>query len=247
MKAGPQWTLTCPEERFNARRDFICHGRIFDFYASKNFARLAEYIEADEKSLEEILPDEKPLADNYRRLLGFYRDSHIRKNEEGKWEAQSPLSEGLLNPFLRPWGPALRTRIEMGLYRPAELSGLPSVNVSFSSASFRRQSNPEQGSTKRAAEEQPPEKPFVKAARGLDYPDARLETKGDIKDGDAIGVAKLQTELQAPRAELAYRAPKVFKIFLNEQIGRLEKELEQVDAAIRKKYNKKAGKGNSKR
>lgn len=55
--------------RFYARRNFICHGKIFDLFQSRNFAKPAEYIEVDDKSLDEILPgEEKPQVDNYRTV-----------------------------------------------------------------------------------------------------------------------------------------------------------------------------------
>ena len=126
--------------RFYSRRNLICHGRSFDLYASENFAELAKSIEADDKTLEEILPhEEKPQFDNYRRLLNFYRKTHIRKNDEGKWVGQAPRStaEGLVNSSLRPWGSELRSRIEMGLCRPAGSSGPPPANVSFSAHEFQ--------------------------------------------------------------------------------------------------------------
>lgn len=93
--------------RSYARRNFICHSKVFDLVSSNDFAKLAEHIELDDKFLEDILPDEeKPQVDNYRRLLNFYRDKHIRKDGEGKWVKQAPHNAvaGLVNPSLRPWG-----------------------------------------------------------------------------------------------------------------------------------------------
>lgn len=237
--------------RFYSRRNLICHGGNFDLYVSKNFAELAKSIEADDKILEEILPDEeKPQVDNYhRRLLNFYRHTKIRKNGEGKWVKQAPLgtAAGFVNPSLRPWGSELRSRIEMGLCRPAGSSGPPPANVSFSPQGFRRQSEPELRGIKRPAVEQPSGAPtVVKAARGLDYPHVRLETKGEIKDGDARGVAKLIAELHALHSELAYRCPEKSKKMCQDEIARLE-ELERIGTAIRKRYNKKeAGTSGSK-
>ena len=72
--------------RFYARQNLICHGRIFDPYASNILAGLAEYIEMDDKSLEETLADEeKSQVDKYRRLFKFYRLTHICKDDENKW------------------------------------------------------------------------------------------------------------------------------------------------------------------
>lgn len=149
-----------------------------------------------------------------------------------------------MNPSLRPWGPELRSRIEMGLCRPAGSSGPPPANVSFSPASFRRQSDPERRGIKRPAEEQPSCAPsVVKAARGLNYPHVRLPTENPVKDSDAIGVARLVADLQALHSELAYRCPEKSKIFCQEEIARLEKELEEIGTAIRKRFAKKTGKG----
>jgi hypothetical protein len=72
--------------------------------------------EADDKALENILPDEEnPMVESYRKLLTFYRDSHIRRKGQGEWEQQAPPSTTgtLPNPSVRPWGAELRTRIEM--------------------------------------------------------------------------------------------------------------------------------------
>lgn len=233
--------------RFYARRKFICYGRIFVLYASENFAGLANYIETDDKALGEILPDEeKSQEDKYRRLLNFYRNLHIRIDDEGKWVRQAPLStaEGLVNPSLRPWRSELRANIEMGLCRSVGSSGPPPANLSISPASFRRQSDPLRGGTKRSAEEQPSGSlPVVKAARGLNYPHVRPETKGAIKDSDAIGVAKPVADLHALHSELAYRCPEKTKMYYKEKIARLEKELESVGTAIRKKAKDKVGKG----
>lgn len=237
--------------RFYARRNYICHGRLFDLFKSENFAGLANYIDLDDKRLEELLPDEeKPQVDKYRRMINFYKDSHIRQNGSGRWERKPPRSAaaGLLNPSVRPWGPELRSRIEMGLCRPAGSSGPPPANVSFSTAAFRRSSDPEQGGSKRPAVEQPSGAPCdKKAAWGLNYPHVRPATKGPVADGDANGVAKLQADLHALHAELAYRSPEKSKMIIQEEIQRLEKELEKVGAAIRKKFDKKAGKGRSTR
>ena len=155
---------------------------------------------------------------------------------------------GLLNPSVRPWGSELRSRIEMGLCRPAGSSGPPPADVSFSSAAFRRSSDPEQGGSKRPAVEQPSGGPCdKKAALGLNYPRVNPTTKGPIADGDVNGVAKLQAGLPARHAELAYRSPEKSKLIIQEEIERLEKESEKVGAAIRKKFDKKAGRGRSTR
>lgn len=153
-----------------------------------------------------------------------------------------------MNPSLRSWGSELRSRIEMGLCRPAGSSGPPPANVSFSSHGFRRQSDPERRGIKRPAVEQPSGAPtVVKAARGLDFPHVKLETKGAIKDCDAIGVAKLIAELHALHSELAYRCPEKSKMMCHDEIARLEKELERIGAAIRKRYKQKASTSGSKR
>lgn len=71
----------------------------------------------------------------------------------------------------------------------------------------------------------------------------RLETKGPIKDSDAIGVAKLIADLHALHSELAYRCPEKSKIFCQEEIARLGKVLEDLGAVIRQNFIKKTGKG----
>ena len=45
--------------RSYARRNFIAHGGLHDMSGSKDSAGLAEYVDNDDKLLEEILPDEE--------------------------------------------------------------------------------------------------------------------------------------------------------------------------------------------
>ena len=56
---------------FYARRNFICHGKIFDLFTSKTFAGLTEYINADYKILESVLQ----MSRSY--WFGKYRNSSL--------------------------------------------------------------------------------------------------------------------------------------------------------------------------
>ena len=58
--------------RFYARRNFICHGEIFDLFTSKNFAGLAEYIDADYKILEDVLQMRRSYWLESTETLGLY-------------------------------------------------------------------------------------------------------------------------------------------------------------------------------
>ena len=238
--------------RTYARRNYICHGGVFDLFKSNNFAGLAKYIEEDDSILEKILPDEeKPMVGKYRRLLTFYRDSHIRQDSDGKWVGKAPSSTTgrLLKRSSRPTRAETRGDIEMGLLRPPGLSGSPPANVSFFPTEFRRQSDPErrgdseQRGLKRPANEQPPENRCVKAARGLDYPQGRLETLGTVTDQDSMGALKLLDDVLALGAELTYRSPSKSLQVLQEQMEELEKELEAVGVRIRKRQMKGSQKG----
>ena len=221
--------------RFYARRNFICHGEIFDLFTSKNFAGLAEYIDADVKILEDVLPDEeKPMVDKYRALLTLYKDMHIRKNDQDEWVEQAPLQRSL-GASSRPLGPALISAIELGKFRPPGSSGPPPGNVSFDPATLRRQSEPK--GTKRPAVDQPPGQPPVKVARGLNY-SSEWRPKKPVPDADSLGAQKLQERLHILGAELAQRKPAKALIVFEMQIAQLEKELESLSAAAYKKQRK---------
>ena len=67
------------------RRNFIAHGGTLDLYQSGDFAGLASHIDNCEKLLEDILLDEEmPLIGHWRRLLSYFRSSHIRQTGDGK-------------------------------------------------------------------------------------------------------------------------------------------------------------------
>ena len=105
-----------------ARRNFIVHGEAYNKFKSERFSVLAKYLDRDDNDLEDVLPDEElPMAGKWWRLLRFYKDVHIRHGEGGHREKQTPLKQLLVIlplPYGWPWGAALRTKIEMGEYRP---------------------------------------------------------------------------------------------------------------------------------
>ena len=75
-----------------ARQNFIAHGETDDLSVSKDCTGLAEYIDNDDKLLEDILPDEEmPMVDNWRRLLMIRRKSHTRRAGDGDRKANDPL------------------------------------------------------------------------------------------------------------------------------------------------------------
>ena len=103
--------------RSYARRNFIAHGGTLDLDQSKDFAGLANHIDIGEKHLEDILPDEEmPMVGYWRRLLTYFRSTHIRQTGDGGWERQKPLS---IAPESPPplTGPVLRCQIELGQRR----------------------------------------------------------------------------------------------------------------------------------
>ena len=78
--------------RAYARRNFIAHAGTLDLVQSSDFAGLANHIDNDDKILEDILPDEEmPMVGYWRRLLTYFRSSHIRHTGNGVWERQEHL------------------------------------------------------------------------------------------------------------------------------------------------------------
>ena len=149
--------------RSYARRNFIAHGEIYGLNRSGNFAGLANYIDNDDKLLEDILPDEEmPMVGNWRRLLMFYKDLNIRQTSDGVWERQTSLSLRDLSPpplevKSRLAVAVLRGEIEMGRKRESNSpDGPPPQDVKFDPGSLRRRSDPGRRGTKRCAMVQPP-------------------------------------------------------------------------------------------
>ena len=239
--------------RSYARRNFVSHGEIFALHQSKEFAGLANYIENDEKLLEDVLPDEeKPMVGNWRRLLKFYRDLHIRQTSDGVWEGQTSLSVRALSPLplddkSRLAQAVMRSEIEMGRKRESNSpDGPPPQNVKFDPGSLRRRSDPGRRSTKRCAMGQPPGHTSPKKARGMFYTPDLEDVEEPIKDQDAWGVEMLQFKLYTLGAKLASASPSgACKVF-QPQMEQLEGELARVKGKIEKRRNQRAKKSWSK-
>ncbi|KAK4693412.1 hypothetical protein P7C71_g3987, partial [Lecanoromycetidae sp. Uapishka_2] len=218
--------------RAYARRCFVAHGDSFDLFASNRFADLADYIEADDKSLEAILPDEeKPLAGKYRRLLTIYRDRHIRQNDDGEWvkyiAPPEPPRSSLQSES------AFRASLDLGRFRPAGLDGPPPVHLEADIAAYRRHSVAipiKLG--KRPAEGQPSGQPLRKVARGLDYPQVRPETTPDhFTEADFMSAAELHEQLHCLADMLNLVSPKDAKKLYELVVPQLERELKRVRAS----------------
>ena len=238
--------------RSYARRNFIAHGETFALYHSEDFAGLANYLENDDKLLEDILPDEEKLmVGNWRRLLKFYRDTHIRQTSDGVWERQSPLSVRALSPRSpddksRLAQAVLRSEIELGRKRESNSpDGPPPQNVRFDPGSLRRRSFSVR-STKRYAMGQPPGATSPKRAKGMFYnPDLEDVTKS-FTDQDAWGAARLQFDLYTLGAKLASASPSVAAKVFEPQIKELEGRLARVKGKIEKDKNERAKKSRPK-
>ena len=131
--------------RSYARRNLISHGGLFDLSKSGNSVGLAEYIDNDDKLLEEILPDdEKRMVGNWRRLLMIRRNAHMRQAGDGDGNAKDPLRVApgsSPQPTGRLGRAVLRSQIEMGLMRGSKSpDGPPPTNVEFDPSSFRHRS-----------------------------------------------------------------------------------------------------------
>ncbi|KAM0798225.1 hypothetical protein BDR22DRAFT_823574 [Usnea florida] len=239
--------------RSYARRNFVAHGEIFDLYQSKEFAGLANYLENDEKLLEDVLPDEeKPMAGNWRRLLTFFRDIRIRQTSDGVWERQTPLSVRALSPQTlkdkrRLAQAVLRSEIEMGRKRESDSpDGPPPQNVKFDPGSLRRRSFSVRKSTKRYAMGQPPGATSAKKAKGIFYNPDLEDVEASTKDSDAWGAAKLQVDLCTFGAKLASASPSVAVKVFDLQLKQLEERLAWVKGKIEKDRNERAKKSRPK-
>ncbi|KAL9123706.1 MAG: hypothetical protein Q9217_006890 [Psora testacea] len=209
--------------RAYARRCFVAHGDAYDLSASKKFADLADYLEADDNSLESLLPDEeKPLVDKYRRLLTLSRDVTSERTS---------MSES-----------AFRASIDMGRFRPPGIDGPPPVPMEADLVSYRRHSVPvTPRGTKRPAEGQPSSQPRAKVARGLSYPNVRPATKANnMSDEDFGTLADLVEQTHCLADQLNLVSPKDAKKIFAETVPRLERGLKSARAAFEKETNHRA-------
>ena len=234
--------------RSYARRNFIAHGETFALYHSEDFAGLAKYLENDDKLLEDILPDEEKLmVGNWRRLLKFYRDTHIRQTSDGVWERQSPLSVRALSPQSlddksRLAQAVLRSEIELGRKRESNSpDGPPPQNVRFDPGSLRRRSFSVRR-TKRYAMGQPPGATSPKRAKGMFYSPDLEDVQKSFTDQDAWGVARLQFDLYTLGAKLASASPSAAAKVFAPQITELEGRLARVKGKIKKDRDERAKK-----
>ena len=235
--------------RSYARRNFVVHGAIFALHQSKQFAGLANYIETDEKTLEDILPDEeKPMVGNWRRLLKIFRDTHIRQTSDGVWEGQTPLSVRALSAPSRKDKSRLaqalmRSEIELGRKRESNSpDGPPPQNVKFKPGSLRRRSFSGRRSTKRYAIGQPPGYTSPKKARGMFYTPDLEDVEASFKDQDAWVVENIQCKLHTLGARLASASLSIAIKVFEPQVKQLEGELAWVKGKIEKERNERAKK-----
>ena len=228
--------------RSYARRNFIAHGGTLDLDQSKDFAGLANHIDIGEKHLEDILPDEEmPMVVYWRRLLTYFRSSHIRQTGDGGWERQKPLS---IAPESPPplTGPVLRCQIELGQRREFNSpDGPPPSNVKFDFGSYRRSSDPGRRGIKRLATGQLPGRASPKRVKGLFYSPS-LEAIDEVPESDAWSAADLQLKLQGFGAKLAQANPRIAVRVIQPQLVQLRSRLEQLKARLGKKEKQQARK-----
>lgn len=231
--------ITLLAVRSYARRNFLCHSKVYDLGASKNFRALGQYLEEVDKQLEAVLPDEeKPLADKYRRIVAVYRDQHIRK-ENGEWKdakslagktaGSSPLSN-------RPSRSTVRLSMDIGQFRPPGLAGPPPSNVSYDSTAFRRHTVDEPRGTKRTAVGQPLDEPRRKrVALSDNFVDTRTEPKQDaISDKTELEIAKSLKAVHAIFDEWRQLDSKKYLTMLIGQQASLTQRLSEVKAGMAK-------------
>ena len=227
--------------RSYARRNFIAHGGLNDMSKSRDSVELAEYVDNDDKLLEEILPDEeKPMVDSWRRLLMIRRNTRTEQTGSVDWKAKDPLRVAP-ESSTRPTGAAgrviLRSKIEMGLLRESDSpDGPPPTNVTFDPSSFRRRSDPgKRPILKRPAVEQPPGESSPKRAKGLNYVPGLEAIPEDITDQTARDTEKLQLRLHTLAVELAQTKPGQAVHVFQQQIADLNRELGRAKAGIEKR------------
>lgn len=226
--------------RSYARRNFIAHGGTLDLDQSNDFAGLANHIDYDEKTLEDVLPDEeKPMVGYWRRLLTYFRSSHIRQTGDGGWERPKALS---IAPESPPplTGPVLRSQIELGKRRESNSrDGPPPTNVKFDFGSYRRRSDPGRRGTKRPATGQSPGRASPKRVKGLFYSPS-LEAIDEVQESEAWSAAELQLQLHEFGAKLAQANPHIAARVFKPQMTQLESKLVQVKARLEKKKKEQA-------
>ena len=158
---------------------------------SDGSVELAEYVDKDDKLLEEVLPDEeKPMVGNWRRLLMIRRNTRLGQIHDADWIAKDPLRvapEGSTLLIGRRGRAVLCTQIEMGLRRGSNSpDGPPSTNVTFDPSSYRRRSDPgRRPIPKRPAVRQPPPELSFKGAKGPYYVPGLETIPEDINDQNA--------------------------------------------------------------
>ena len=220
--------------RSYARRNFIAHGGTFEL--DDGSVELAEYIDNDDKLLEEILPDEeKPMVGNWRRLLMIRRNTPLKQKDDADWIAKDPLiSESSALSFGRGGRAVLRTRIEMGLQRGSNSpDGPPPTNVAFDPSSYRRHSDPgRRPIPKRPAVGQPSGESSPKRAKGPYYVPGLEAIPEDINDQNVQEAEELQLSLHTLAAELAQSKPGQAIHVFRQQIANLNRELERTRTKI---------------
>ena len=225
--------------RTYARRNFIGHGGFRDMSLPKDSARLVEYIDKDDKLLEEILPDEeKHTVDNWRKILMIHRSSDIWQSGGGERKDKDPPEVALRKlppPPGRLGRAVLRTQFEMGLRRGSNYpDGPPPTNMKFDPSLHRRRSDPgRRRKSKRPAVEQPPGEPSSKRAKGPYYiSDLEAIPEEDIKEDSVREAEELQLELHTLAARLAQTKPGSAIQEFKQHIAKMESKLESVKARI---------------
>ena len=227
--------------RSYARRNFIPHNELREISRSKNSDAIDEYLDRDDKLLEEILPDEeKHTVGKWRRVLKIYRNTRRQPDGGGDRVAKVPLrvSSGSSPPPTGRLGRAvLRCEIEMGLKRGSNSpDGPPPTNVTFDPSLFRRRSEPgRRPSHKRPAVGQPLGESSPKKAKGP-YCGKRLEAiPEDINDGNVWEAEELQLQLHTLSVELPQTKPGAAVSAFQQQLAVLKHQSEWTTAGVEKR------------
>ena len=229
--------------RSYARRNLVSHGGAREHKVSpgEDASQLALVLDEVDNTLESVLPDqEKAEVGKWRKILTFYRDLHISKDEEGRslgrdlqknlageseeFDEETPPRSGLEH----------RELFDIGYFRPTGLGGPPPNNVSWDPSSFRRHSDAEHRGIKRPAEKQLDDSSRVKRVRVAIEKDAEFEDAMHSYDEEsAMKMHDLQRELFEKASLLGQVQPSVLRELIVDMIKYLEGKIGKMRTDIR--------------
>lgn len=86
-------------------RNLVCHSKSMQRKTVGDWSGLAQQISEDLQQLRDVLRDDQLEHEtDWRRIIGYFRDRHIRQDPEGNWERipNEAFSDGLCQDPSRP-------------------------------------------------------------------------------------------------------------------------------------------------